>query len=104
MNARELLNLGTIVGSNEPLVLPPSSRERHLYVCGGTGVGKSKFLESCVRQDILNWTDSKCGLILIDPHGLVCQNIMTWLARHGLERKVVPIDLAKTTGSSPTTC
>ena len=89
------LNLGTLAGSSTPLILPGSARERHLYVCGGTGVGKSKFLEHCIRQDILNWRDSRCGLILLDPHGLIYQNTMTWLARHGLKRDIVPIDLQR---------
>jgi hypothetical protein len=89
------LNLGSLVGQGRRLVLPASARERHLYVCGGTGVGKSKFLESCIQQDILNWRDSRCGLVLFDPHGLVYQNIIAWLARHGLKRPVVPIDLRR---------
>jgi hypothetical protein len=89
------LQLGDIIGSKRPVILPPSARERHLYVCGGTGVGKSKFLEHCIRQDILNWTDSHAGLILLDPHGLVYSNIMAWLAKHGLKRPVIPIDLRR---------
>jgi DNA helicase HerA-like ATPase len=35
------LDIGGIVGSNRPVILPPEARERHLYVCGGTGVGMS---------------------------------------------------------------
>src|SRR5271170_5827444 len=89
------LNLGEIIGKGKPLILPASARERHLYVCGGTGVGKSKFLEHCVRQDIVNWTDSRSGLILLDPHGLVYANTMAWLARSGLKRPVIPIDLRR---------
>jgi uncharacterized membrane protein YgcG len=89
------LELGSILGSGDPLPLPASARERHVYVCGGTGVGKSKFLEHCIRQDILNWRDGKCGLLLLDPHGLVYQNTLAWLARHDLKRPIVPIDLRK---------
>ena len=89
------LKLGNIAGTNQSLVLPASARERHLYLCGGTGVGKSKFIESCVRQDILNWSDGHSGLLLLDPHGLVYQNTMAWLAKHGLKRPVIPIDLRR---------
>jgi hypothetical protein len=88
------LELGSVIGGKS-LVLPASARERHLYVCGGTGVGKSKLLEHCIRQDILNWRDSRSGLILFDPHGLVYQNTLSWLARHGLKRPVIPIDLRR---------
>lgn len=89
------LPLGRILGRGAPLVLSAEARERHLYVCGGTGVGKSKLLEHCVREDILNWLDSGCGLILLDPHGLVYNNVMAWLAMHGLRRPVIPIDLRR---------
>jgi hypothetical protein len=89
------LQLGSLVGQGRKITLPASARERHMYVCGGTGVGKSKFLESCIQQDIINWRDSRCGLLLLDPHGLVYQNIMAWLARHGLKRPIVPIDLRR---------
>ena len=89
------LQIGSISGSGKKLVLPASARERHLFICGGTGVGKSKLIEHCVRQDILNWLDSKCGLLLLDPHGLVYQNVMAWLAKHGLKRPVIPIDLRR---------
>ena len=89
------LQLGSLAGSGQPLILPASARDRHLYVCGGTGVGKSKFLEHCICQDIVNWRDSHCGLILLDPHGLVYQNVLAFLARHGLKRPVIPIDLRR---------
>jgi hypothetical protein len=89
------LELGTILGGKKSLILPASARERHMYVCGGTGVGKSKLLEHCIRQDILNWRDSQSGLLLLDPHGLVYHNTMAWLARHGLKRPVIPIDLRR---------
>jgi hypothetical protein len=36
---------------------------------GSTGSGKSKFLEYLIRQDIVSWRDSECGLLLLDPHG-----------------------------------
>ena len=89
------LNLGTIAGGTRPLILPASARERHLYVCGGTGVGKSKFIENCVRQDIVHWSDSHSGLMLLDPHGLVYQNVMAWLAKQRLKCPVIPIDLRR---------
>ena len=57
------LNLGRLGGRNADLILSRTERDTHLYVCGGTGTGKSKFLESLVRQDIKAWGKSKwiCG-------------------------------------------
>ncbi len=63
------LNLGQIVNGTGELTLEPSQRDKHLYVCGATGVGKSKFLEHLIRQDIVSQYDSGSGLLLLDPHG-----------------------------------
>jgi len=87
------LTLGRVTGSDQKLVLPRTMRDKHLYVCGATGTGKSKFLESLIRQDIFNSRRSKCGLLLLDPHGSLYDGILGWLATHNLDRPVVAIDL-----------
>jgi type IV secretory pathway VirB4 component len=69
------VRLGTIRGNGRTLALPAEGRDTHLYVCGGSGAGKSKLLEFMIRQDIKAWPDSKCGLLLLDPHGSVYQNV-----------------------------
>ena len=46
-----------------------------------------------IRQDIRNWSKSKCGLLVIDPHGNLYDNLINWLAWSGLERPIIPIDL-----------
>ena len=43
-------------------MLSAKDRSMHMYVVGSTGVGKSKFLEHIVREDIRNWRKSGCGL------------------------------------------
>jgi hypothetical protein len=77
------------------LMLSAKDRSMHLYVVGATGVGKSKFLEHIVRQDIRNWRKSGCGLLLLDPHGAVYDGVMQWLARYSYiyDRPIIPIDL-----------
>ena len=89
------LILGRLPGRNASLAFPRSGRDKHLYICGGTGTGKSKFLESLIRQDILAWRKSKCGLIVLDPHGSLYDSLIQWLAwnKNHLERPIVPIDL-----------
>ena len=90
--------LGSIVGKERrPLTLRADERDKHLYVCGATGTGKSKFLENLIRQDIIGWRKSKCGLLLIDPHGSLFDDLMAWLAWHQphLKRPVIPIDLRR---------
>jgi hypothetical protein len=91
------LRLGQMVGSNEFLTFPRELRDKHLYVCGGTGSGKSKFLEHLIRQDIVAWPQSRCGLLLLDPHGSLYDSLISWLAWHDpqmlVKRPIVPIDL-----------
>jgi hypothetical protein len=67
----------------------------HLYVVGATGAGKSKFLEHLIRQDVIAWRKSRCGVLVIDPHGSLYDSLMGWMAWHGIERPVIPIDLRR---------
>ena len=87
------MELGTNVSNGRPVVFSKEKRATHLYCCGATGTGKSKFLENLIRQDILKWRVSKSGLLLIDPHGSLYDSLMEWMAFHRLKRPVVPIDL-----------
>lgn len=89
------LNLGFLAGRNATLSFPRTARDKHLYICGGTGTGKSKFLEHLIRQDIKNWHRSKCGLILFDPHGSLYDSLVEWLAWNEriLDVPIIPIDL-----------
>jgi hypothetical protein len=87
------LDLGINTATGEHVTLSREKRATHLYVCGSTGTGKSKFLEHLIRQDIMSWRQSKSGLLLIDPHGSLYDSLMEWMAFHRLSRPVVPIDL-----------
>ena len=90
------LFLGTILNTATPLDLSAAQRAEQLYGVGMPNVGKSKFIEQLVQQDIERWLESQCGLMLLDPHGGVFHAVMRWLAwnDHLLKHRViVPIDL-----------
>ena len=90
------LNLGIVDGKGVPLKMTPRMRSTHLYICGSTGTGKTKMLESLVRQDIKQWHKSKCGALIIDPHGSLYDSLINWVAwNQNLFKDVpiVPIDL-----------
>lgn len=87
------ITLGKMPGQKTSLLLPSSERDKHLYVCGSTGTGKSKFLENLIRQDIRKWDKSKCGMLVFDPHGSLYDSTMNWLAWRDIDRPIVPIDL-----------
>ena len=89
------LDLGVLVGTRQSLRIPQDSRGTHLHVVGATGVGKSKFLENLIRQDIRNYHRSGCGMLVIDRHGSLYEGLIEWLATFDPEAElpVVPIDL-----------
>jgi hypothetical protein len=87
------LIIGRISGALESLLFRAGERDKHLYVCGGTGTGKSKFLESLIRQDIKAWRKSQCGLLVLDPHGSLYDSLISWLAWNKIDRPIIPIDL-----------
>lgn len=90
------LDLGLLGVSGDPLVMSRDNRSTHLYAVGSTGTGKSKFLEGLIRQDILAWPRSECGLMLLDPHGSLYDGLMTWIAANDLQHlPIVPIDLRR---------
>jgi hypothetical protein len=93
------IKLGMVDGTGVPLEMTPEMRSTHLYLCGSTGTGKSKMLESLIRQDILKWPESKCGMLLLDPHGSLYDGLMNWIAWNEPHLKgvpIVPIDLRQT--------
>ncbi|MBZ0280288.1 MAG: type IV secretion system DNA-binding domain-containing protein [Anaerolineae bacterium] len=67
---------------------------RHLYVIGGTGVGKSRLLESLV----LALVQQGYGVAVIDPHGELYHNLLARLALLGkqLWKRVVLINPLQT--------
>jgi hypothetical protein len=91
------LILGQLAGRNATLAFPRTERDKHLYCCGGTGTGKSKFLENLIRQDIKQWHKNKCGVIVLDPHGNLFDNLIEWLAWNEkiLDVPIIPIDLRR---------
>lgn len=76
-----MLDIGT-TRRGKILCLTNIERSRHIHVLGGTGTGKSKLLESMIRQDIAGGR----GLCLIDPHGTLAEHIEAWCAARGLGR------------------
>ena len=85
------LNLGHIAGSSRTLAFPRTARDKHLYICGGTG--KSKFLEHIIRQDIIAWRKSKCGGLLLDRNGSLYDSLVNCLAWNKIDRPLIPVNL-----------
>ena len=54
-------------GVEKNVYIQKSDRQRHMYIIGKTGVGKSEFLKDMILQDIRNGE----GLAFIDPHDTI---------------------------------
>jgi TraM recognition site of TraD and TraG len=86
------INLG-LNGDGRSVVLQKERRGRHTICLGVTGAGKSKWLEYIIRQDLLAYHRSQCGVAVFDPHGKLYDNLLAFAASKGLDHlPVIPFD------------
>jgi len=62
-------------GKQTPFGIKAKDRQRHIYVIGKTGMGKSTLLENMAVQDIKNGE----GLAFIDPHGSTAETLLDFI-------------------------
>ncbi len=62
-------------GKKVPFGIKAKDRERHMYIIGKTGMGKSTLLENMAIQDIRNGE----GLAFIDPHGGTAEKLLEYI-------------------------
>ena len=78
-------------GKRVPFGIKAKDRDRHMYVIGKTGMGKSTLLENMAIQDIRNGE----GLTFIDPHGGTVDRILDYIPENRVKDVVyfAPFDL-----------
>ncbi len=71
---QEGMFLGTSVyrGIVRNIHISEQDRQRHMYIIGKTGTGKTKFLQSMILQDM----EAGRGLCFIDPHGDAVEELL----------------------------
>jgi len=71
-------------------------RQRHFYIIGQTGVGKSKFMEGMIIQDIINGE----GVAVVDPHGETVETILANIPKERVDDVVMfePFDIERPCG------
>lgn len=79
-------------GSNVAFGIKAKDRQRHMYVVGKTGMGKSTLLENMAAQDIQNGE----GMAFIDPHGSAAETLLDYVPEHRVNDVVyfAPFDVA----------
>lgn len=83
-------------GKATDIGLVGGERERHLYIIGGTGNGKSTLMKYAIIQDIKNGK----GVAVIDPHGDLAQELLRHIPEERLNDVVYfnPADLKRPVG------
>jgi hypothetical protein len=78
-------------GQAIPFGIKAKDRQRHMYVVGKTGMGKSTLLANMAAQDIMNGE----GIAIIDPHGSLAEELLDYVPEHRLKDVVyfAPFDL-----------
>jgi hypothetical protein len=76
-----LLGYNIFRGVKKSIRLSLNDRQRHMYVVGQTGTGKSTFLEDLALQDMLNGE----GFAFIDPHGDTAEKLLAMVPRERTE-------------------
>lgn len=62
-------------GKNVAFGIRAKDRDKHMYIIGKTGMGKSTLLENMAIQDIQNGE----GMIFIDPHGSTAEKLLDFV-------------------------
>jgi hypothetical protein len=73
--------------ANQQVWIPHEMRSIHMHLVGASGQGKTKVMESLVRQDILELDGVRRGVVVIDPHGTLVADMLSWIATHQLHRQ-----------------
>ncbi len=76
-----LLGYNIFRGAKKPIRLALQDRQRHMYVVGQTGTGKSTFLENLALQDML----SGGGFAFVDPHGDTAERLLAMVPKERTE-------------------
>ena len=76
-----LLGFNVFRGIKKPIRLSKQDRQRHVYMAGQTGTGKSTALENLAVQDMINGD----GFAFVDPHGDSAENLMALVPKERTE-------------------
>ncbi len=90
------LGKSTFRGQSRPVYLSAEDRQRHMYIIGKTGTGKSEFLKDMILQDIRNGE----GICVVDPHGDLVEGVLPLIPPERAEDVIIfdPSDTSRPMG------
>lgn len=65
-------------GTERPVYIGEEDRQRHMYIIGRTGTGKTTLMKTLMLQDIL----AGKGIAFIDPHGDAAEEMLSLIPPH----------------------
>lgn len=68
-------------GSTTPIGLTDRERERHVYIIGGTGNGKTTMIQYSMVQDIR----AGKGVAILDPHGDLAETLLRYIPEERID-------------------
>lgn len=83
-------------GETTEVGLTADERERHMYIIGGTGNGKTTLLQYAILQDIQNGK----GVAVVDPHGDMAEKLLRYIPEERIKDVVYfnPRDISNPIG------
>lgn len=88
MNASGTFTLGKDGFTGRPINISAKELLSHGMIVGGTGRGKSKFLELAARQ----FMDSETPLLVLDPHGDTVRALLEYVTYRRFDNRLIYID------------
>lgn len=79
-------------GVRTPIGLTEQERQRHMYIIGGTGSGKTTMLQYEIAQDMRNGK----GVAIVDPHGDMAETLLEYVPKERVDDAIYfnPDDIA----------
>lgn len=86
----------TYHGTKTPIGLTAAEREKHMYIIGGTGNGKTTMMEYAIVQDIR----AGRGVAVLDPHGDLAEKLLGYIPEERIKDVIYfnPADLGHPIG------
>jgi hypothetical protein len=75
------LGLNSFRGVTRKVCMSEKDRNRHMYILGQTGTGKSEFMKSLAVQDM----QAGRGLAFVDPHGTAIEDLLQMVPKERLQ-------------------
>jgi hypothetical protein len=76
------IGFGEVAKQRRPVCIPYKHRVRHTHLIGPPGVGRTSVMEGMILDDVRRGV----GLVVLDPHGDLCERLLCLIPTEAVER------------------